>query len=129
MTVLTRLRGCRRATGLALAVLTMVGAAGASLHRHDDGTFEGRLGLALRVPVSVIADPDAPATVFHLHSGSTVPNEPCAACVLSNTRGHIASETAPIPTAPCIDIFGAAMLESEAPAAVCADSRSPPTLA
>lgn len=129
MTVLTRLRGCRRATGLALAVLTMLGAASVSSHHHDEGTLEGRLGLASPVPISVIAEPDAPATVFHLHSGPTVQSEPCAACVLSYAGGDIASETPPIPAALCIDIFVAAMLEPEAPAPVCADSRSPPTVA
>lgn len=128
MNVLTRLRECRRATGLVLAALTVLGAAGVSFHHHDDGTLEGRLDFASRVPVSVIADPDAPSAAFHLHSGSTVPSEPCAACVLSSARGDIARETAPIPAAPYIHIFVVAMVVPEAPALVCPGSRSPPTL-
>lgn len=127
--VLTRLRRCRRATGYVLAALTLLGAGSATLHNHPGGGATEQLGLLSHVPISVIANPDAPSAVFHLHSGSTEPSERCAACVLSNARGDVAGETAPTPAAPCIHIAVVAMPAPAAPALVGADSRSPPTVA
>ena len=112
-----------------LTVLTILGAGTATLHNHPGGSVAAQTGLLSHVPISVIADPDAPSAAFHLHSGSTEPSEPCAACVLSNARGDVASETAPIPAAPCSHVAVVPTPAPAAPALVCADSRSPPTVA
>jgi hypothetical protein len=129
MNVLTRLRGCRRATGLVLAVLTMLGAGSATLHSHPGGSVAEQPGVLAHVPISIIANPDARSAAFHLHSGSTVPSEPCVACVLSNVHGEVPGATAPTPTAPCIHIAVVAMPGPAAPTLVSADSRSPPPVA
>jgi hypothetical protein len=118
-----------RATGLVLVTLTMLGAASATLHNHPGGSVAEQLGLLSNVPISIIADPDARSAALHLHSGSTVPSEPCAACVLSNARGHVPGATAPTPPASCIHIAVVAVPAPAAAALVCADSRSPPTVA
>ncbi len=127
--VLTRLRGYKRATGLVLAAVTMLGAGSATLHSHPGGGAAEQLGLLSHVPISVIADPDARSAAFHLHSGSTVPNEPCVACVLSNAGGHVPLAIAPTPTASCVHIALIAVPVPAAPPLICADSRSPPTVA
>ena len=93
-----------------LAVLTMLGAGSATVHKHPGGSDAEQSGLLSHVPISVIANPDAPSAVVHLHAGSTEPSEPCAACALSNARGEVAGETAPTPAAPCIHIAVVAML-------------------
>jgi hypothetical protein len=53
----------------------------AGVHTHawlaDDLAAE-----AAHVPLSVIADPDAPAPEEHWHSGTTVEQDPCIACLL-----------------------------------------------
>jgi hypothetical protein len=107
----------------------MLGAGSATLHSHPGGSVAEQSGLLAHVPISVIANPDARSAAFHLHSGSTVPSEPCVACVLSNAHGDVAGATAPTPTAPCIAIAVVAMAAPAAPALVSADSRSPPTVA
>jgi hypothetical protein len=129
MTVLTHLRGCKRAIGLALAALTMLGAVSATLHSHPGDSAAEQSGLLAQVPISVIANPDARSAAFHLHSGSIVPCEPCAACVLTNAHGDVASAAVPTPTAPCIHVIVFAMPTPATPALVSADSRSPPTVA
>jgi len=112
-----------------LAALTLLGAGSATLHRHPGGSVGEQSGLLAHVPISVITDPDARSAAFHLHSGSTVPSEPCVACVLSHAYGDVAGATALTPTAPCIPIAVVALAAPPAPALVCADSRSPPTAA
>jgi hypothetical protein len=67
-----------------LAVVMLASAFLAGLHTHtwlaDDLAAE-----AAHVPLSVIANPDAPAPEQHWHSGTTIEQEPCAACLLSHT--------------------------------------------
>lgn len=129
MTMLARLGGCKRAAGLVLAVLTLLGAAGATLHSHAGDSATEQPGLLAQVPISVIANPDEPSTAFHLHSGSMVPSEPCAACVLSGAHGDVAGATLPAPPVPCIHIAALAVPTPATPALVSADSRSPPATA
>ncbi|MFI5166502.1 MAG: hypothetical protein ACHQQS_07785 [Thermoanaerobaculales bacterium] len=127
--MLTRLRGCKRASGLVLAVLTLLGAAGTTLHSHPGDSATEQPGLLAQVPISVIANPDAPSAVFHLHSGSIAQGESCAACLLSNAKGEAAVATAPVPAAPCVPISAAVQPMPLAPALISAGSRSPPTVA
>lgn len=129
MNVLNRLRGCKRVSGLALAALTILGAGSATLHSHPGDSAAEQPGLLAQVPISVIANPDARSAAFHLHSGSMVPSEPCAACVLSNAHGDVAGATAPAPAVPCVRIAVLAMPMPAVPALVSTDSRSPPTAA
>ena len=129
MSVLTRLREYRRAAGLVLVALTALGAGSATLHNHPDGCLAEEPGLLAHVPVSVIDNPDARSAAIHLHPGSTVSNEPCAACVLSGACADVVGAAVPTPIAPCSQI---AAFVKPAPAArslVCADSRSPPAAA
>jgi len=127
MTMLTRLRGCQRAAGFALAVLTVLGAASATLHDHPGDSATEQPGLVAQVPISVIANPDAPSALFHLHSGSIAQGESCVACLLSNAKGEATVAAAPIAAAPCVPIAAVALPTPVAPARVSADSRSPPT--
>jgi hypothetical protein len=87
-----------------LPALTLLGAGSATLHSHPGGSVAEQPGLLGHVPISVIADPDARSAAFHLHSGSTVPSDPCVACVLSSAHGDVVATAAPTATAPCIPI-------------------------
>ncbi len=129
MNVLTRLRGCRRASGLVLAALTALGAGSATLHSHAGDSAAEQPALRAHVPISIIADPDAPSAAVHLHSGSTVPSEPCPACVLSSAHGTIPTPPVVAAVAPSVCIPVVALQGPVAAALVSSVSRSPPATA
>ena len=124
---MARLRRLRRANGVLLSTLLLLGTASASFHNHSDGALEGQLDLASRVPVSIIANPDAPSAEFHLHAGVTVPGEPCPACVLSSAHGTLPIGADVAPLVPRSSSVIVAFLAPVTAPAVSSDSRSPPT--
>ncbi|HVN75438.1 MAG TPA: hypothetical protein VMT19_03910 [Thermoanaerobaculaceae bacterium] len=125
----TYLNRPRRATAFVSTALALFGAADATLHVHAGGTLEAEASAYSRVSVAIVADPDGPSQAVHLHSGSTVPSEPCPACVLSRAHGVIVPLIVAPPAADVVT------LEPPVPATVATSpaastgSRSPPACA
>ncbi|HUK11674.1 MAG TPA: hypothetical protein VLW17_00115 [Thermoanaerobaculaceae bacterium] len=122
-------RPSRRAGSLGLALLVLLGAASATFHSHSPGVVEGDAGLAPRVPVSVIANPDSPGLSFHLHAGTIVEGEACPACVLSSAHGVVPARASTTQLCGSANVMVAAVSAPPEPAAVAAGSRSPPLVA
>jgi len=129
MCVLTRLRRAWRGSAALLALVTLLGAASVTLHTHPGDATEREFGPATRIPVSVIAEPDAPSPSEHLHSGSTFAAETCPACVLSTAHGvPLTMAVAPVAT-PFLTVAVMTPLRPFAAAPTRHPSRSPPTSA
>jgi hypothetical protein len=97
----------------------------AGMHTHawlaDDLAAE-----AAHVPLSVIADPDAPAPEQHWHSGTTIKQEPCAACLLSHTPAFLGFV---FEVVAVVDVVRVAVASWRAPVALQprpASARAPP---
>ena len=129
VTVTVRLQRTRRTAGVLLAIITLAAAALATFHTHVGDGAECQLGLAPRVPVSVITDPDSPSSAYHLHAGLTLQGDTCQACVLSTAQGMAPGTLAAPAASPVQKVAVLLCQHPDAPAPSRHRSRSPPTSA
>jgi hypothetical protein len=83
---MVRRLGKRRLLSAAVAFLMLVTSLAAGLHTHTWLAQDDLAAQAAHIPLSVIANPDAPAPEQHWHPGTIFEQDLCAACLLAHQR-------------------------------------------
>jgi hypothetical protein len=83
---MVRKLGKQRAVSASVAFLMLVTAVAAGLHTHTWLAQDDLAAQAAHIPLSVIANPDAPAPEQHWHPGTIFEQDLCAACLLAHQR-------------------------------------------